>query len=265
MTNSSKKNRKLKKIRWELVKQDLHQIEWKDPIVVLLCVILLFLTAGSTLNACTGSAKNAVRVELDAAYGGSETGYQGIVNEAEVSENIVNDLEALLKKDRRFKVFRTHEAGTAATIAQRVAKIEKDNPMFVLSIHADGHPDADLTGMHVYAKTPSQKNYEASLKLADAVASSFVSDTWPVSTGYLYYQLDQASNTYQMKFVSEDDTTDYKLDSFELMKQCSLPVVVTNQFYVTNQSDVSTWANTDGYQKAAEQLYHALCSYNGFE
>ena len=67
-----------------------------------------------------------------------------------------------------------------------------------------------------------------------------------------------------MKFVKEDDITDYKLDSFSLMKECNLPVVVSNQFYVTNQADVDRWANKDGYDEAAVNFYNALCKYNGF-
>ena len=264
MTNLNIGKFKRRKINGNAVKKDLKQIDWKNPIVILLCIILLFLTAGSTISACTGANKNAVRVELDAAFGGDDKGYEGIVNEAVVSENIVNELETLLKKDRRFKVNRTHEAGTTATLAQRIEKINTDDPMIVLSIHADGHPNADLSGMHVYAKTPTQKNHEASLKLADNIASSFDEENWPVSTGYLYYSLNNTTGNYEMKFVKEDDITDYKLDSFSLMKECNLPVVVDNQFYVTNQGDVDRWANKDGYEEAAINLYNALCKYNGF-
>lgn len=258
-------NKKRINFSWNLVKSDLKQIAWKDPIVILLCCILIFLTAGSTMNAFSGVSKNAVRVELDAAFGGDDKGYQGIVTEADVTENITNQLEQILKKDKRFSVSRTHEAGTTASLTQRLNKIEEDDPMVVLSIHADGHPNADLSGMHVYAKTPTEKNHEASLKLADAVASNCQSDSWTVSTGYLYYQLNDTTGNYEMKFVGEEDTTDYKLDSFSLMKQCDLPVVVTNQFYVTSQTDVDRWANSDGYYEAAVNLYNALCDYNGFD
>lgn len=264
MTNSNA-NKSSSSDIWSSVRKDLKQIEWKDPIVVILCMILIFLTAGSTWNVVTGKAKNAVKVELDAVYGGEDLGYQGIVNEAEVSENIVNDLEALLKKDRRFEVYRTHEAGTSAAVSDRIAKIEKDDPMFVVSVHADGHPNAELTGMHIYAMPPANKNHDASLKLANAIASTFTDGTWGVSTGYLYYQQIDQSENYEMKFVAADDTTDYQLDTFELMKQADVPVVVTNQFYVTNQANVDQWANEEGYQKAAQNIYDAICDYNGFE
>lgn len=250
---------------WGRVRTDLKQIAWKDPIVMILCAILIFLTFGSAFGACTGTLKNAVTVELDAAYGGGDTGYQGLVNEADVTENIVNDLEALLKKDRRFKVLRSHEAGTAATVAERAEKINKDNPLFVLSVHADGSPNAELSGMHVYAEIPSEKYHEASLRLAQAVADTFKSDDWTVDTGYLYFQPYEETGNYELKFVTSDDLTDYKLDTFALMKQCDMPVVVTNQFYVTNQADVDKWANDAGYQQAAQDLYDALCDYNGFE
>lgn len=262
---SSATTKKHLRINGRQIRRDLKQIDWKDPIVKILCVILVFLTCGSTFGACTGVSKNAVKVELDAAYGGDSRGYEGIVSEADVSENIVNDLEALLKKDRRFKVYRTHEAGTAATVAQRVEKIKKDDPMLVLSIHADGSPNVELTGMHVYAEIPGQKYHDASLRLAQAIAEPFTSDTWKADTGYLYYEPQEGTENYQIKSVASDDLTNYKLSTFELMEESPALVVVSNQFYVTNQADVDRWANDDGYHEAAVNLYNALCDYNGFE
>jgi N-acetylmuramoyl-L-alanine amidase len=262
--SSSDSHRKENKIV-KNIRRDLRQIAWKDPIVILLCILLVFLTFGSTMSACSGASQNRVRIELDAAYGGSDTGYQGIVNEADVCQNIVTDLQALLKKDKRFQVLLSHEAGTSSSVSERAKKINQDNPLFVISIHADGNPNAALSGMHVYADIPSSKNHEASLRLAQAAANAFTAEDWPVSTGYLYYQPYESDGTYEMKFVSSEDTSDYQLDTLALMKQCDMPVIVTNQFYVTNETDVSTWANEDGYQKAAQKLYYAICDYNGLE
>jgi N-acetylmuramoyl-L-alanine amidase len=266
MQMTGQKHLKLKHgIGWEGVKEDLKQIRWKDPIVIVLCTILVFLTFGSAMGVATGVSKNAVKVEIDAAYGGTDTGYEGIVNEADVTENIVNELEKLLKNDRRFKVYRTHAAGTALSVAERAAKIKKDDPMVVVSVHADGSPNIDLSGMHVYAEVPGNANHEASLNLANCISKAFTSETWPAYTGYLYYQPTDTENQYELKYVPASDTADYHMDTFELMKQCDMPVVVTSQFYVTNQSDVDQWASSDGYYKAAVDLYDALCEYNGFE
>lgn len=253
------------RINWDNVRKDLKEIRWRDPIVMILCALLIFLTVGSTVNAFSGVNKNAVRIELDAAYGGDETGYEGLVKESEVTANIVNELESLLKKDKRFRVYRTTAAGQTATLAERAAKIKKDNPMIVLSIHAGGSPNVDRSGMHVYAETPADKNHTASLKLANNIAGTFKDDTWTAETGYLYYQPVEGSDQYELLFTGADDTKDYQLDTFGLMKQCDMPVVVTDQFYVTNEADVQRWANSDGYYDAAVKLYQALCDYNGFE
>ena len=50
-----------------------------------------------------------------------------------------------------------------------------------------------------------------------------------------------------------------------MMEKCDVPVVICNQIYVTNQTDIDTWANEAGYQKAAEAYYQAIKNYYGIE
>lgn len=245
--------------------QDIKSIGWKDPIVVLLCILLIFLTAGSTLSACSGNRKSVIKITLDAAFGGEDTGYEGIMNEAEATEKIVVQLQELLKNDGNFQVSLTHETKETLSVKERAVKVNEEHPQYVLSIHADGSPNAELNGTRVYANIPSSKYNEVSLRFAKQVASAFSSEDKTVDPQYLYYQPYEDTETYEMKYVSTDDTTDYKLDTWELMKQCNAPVVIVNAFYVTSQTDVETWNTDEGYKKIADNLYTAICKDNGLE
>lgn len=241
-----------RKKRFRLSKPDL-----KDPMVIILVILLVFLTAGTAFSGCAGNKKV---IELDAACGGDNTGYAGIVKEADVTQKIVDQLSELLTKDGSYQVKLTHEPGTSASVAERAAKIRDDKPDLVLSIHADGSPDASRSGQYVYADIPSDKNHDQSLKMADFIVKSFKTGKWKPQAGYLYYQPFD-NNTYQMKQVKEDDTKDYKLDTWSLMEKTDVPVVISDQFYVSCQSDVDTWANEKGYQKAAQNYYKAIRDY----
>lgn len=242
-------------------KKKLHLKEnLKDPMVIILTVLLVFLTCGTALGGC--HSQNQKVIELDAAYGGDNTGYAGIVKEADVTQKTVDALSALLEKDGNYRVELTHEAGTSSSVDQRADKIQKDKPDFVLSIHAGGSPDASVSGQYIYADIPTDQNHDASLKLADFIQKAFTNDSWKPQKGYLYYQPFD-DNTFQLKQVSSDDTKDYKLDTWELMEKTDVPVVISDAFHVTNQSDVDTWANDKGYQKAAENYYKAIRDYYG--
>lgn len=233
----------------------------KDPMVMILVMLLVFLTCGTAIAGCADKKRT---IEIDAAFGGDNNGYEGIINETDFTEAVVEKLSALLTEDGHFDVLLTHEAGTSATVAQRVEKIHTDKPDFVLSIHATGTPDASKSGQVVYADIPTAETHEESLKLAQNIADAFTSDTWTPQVHYLYYTPFD-DDSYQISEVGSDDTTDYKLETWDMMEQCDVPVVISNQIYVTNQSDIDTWANDAGYQKAAEQYYAAIKKYYGIE
>ncbi len=233
----------------------------KDPMVMILVILLVFLTIGTSISGCK---KSKTVIELDAAYGGDNTGYQGIINESDFTESVVEKLAALLTEDGNFEVLLTHEAGTSSTVEERSEKINQDKPDIVLSIHASGTPDSSRSGQEIYADIPTASTHDASLSLANAISTAFTSDTWTPTVDYLYYKPFD-DDSYQLEIVSSEDTTDYQLETWDLMEKCDVPVVISDQIYVTNQSDIDTWASDDGYQKAAELYYSAIKSYYGIE
>lgn len=237
------------------------KLNWKDPMVMILSCLLIFLTCGTAIAGCKGKQ---VVIELDAAFGGDNTGYQGIINESDFTQAVVNKLAELLNEDSHFEVLLTHAEGESSSVAERAEKINNDKPDLVLSIHADGTPDTSRSGQIIYADIPTSTSHEESLNLANAIKTAFTSDTWTPSVSYLYYEPFD-DDSYQLNIVDASDTTDYALETWDLMEQVDVPVVISNQIYVTNQSDIDAWANDDGYTKAAELYYSALLEYYGIE
>lgn len=233
----------------------------KDPMIVVLTLLLVFLTCGCLFAGCMRSAK---LIAIDAAYGGDNTGYQGIINEADFNEAVVEKLVALLEEDSRFHVLLTHEASESSSVQQRAEKINASKADLVLSIHASGTPDATKSGQIVYADIPTKQTHAESLKFADSIKQQFTSDTWLPTTNYLYYKPLQ-DDSYQLEIINVDDTTDYGYETWSLMELCEAPVVISDQIYVTNQDDINTWANEDGYTKSAQLYYDAIKEYYGIE
>lgn len=235
--------------------------QWKDPMVIILVILLVFLTIGTAISGMHGSK---IIIALDAAYGGEETGYQGIINESDFAESVVEKLATLLNEDSHFEVLLTHESGTTSSLEERINKINQNQPDIVLRIQASGTPDTSRSGQEIYADIPSSTSHDQSLKLAQCIAESFTSSSWNPTVDYLYYQPFD-DDSYQLEIIDSTDTTDYQLETWELMEKCNVPVVISDQIYVTNQSDIDLWASEASYQKAAENYYSAIKKYYGIE
>ena len=262
---------KKKKKRRLRLKGPLGAIRFRDPMTVILTVLLVVMTLGTGLKGCLHGISGHVNICLDAAFGGDSKGYEGLVNEAEAAEKIVDELEALLEQDSRFTVTRTHKTGTSKTIAERVETAEKAKADLILSIQAPGSPDASKSGMTVYADEPSSSTNAKSLKAAQAVADTFSSSGWKASVKYMYYEpigttdaKNGADVIYSMLKVDTDDTENKDLETWNLMEESDIPVVIVDTFYVTNRTDAGRFGNEDGYKEAAAIYYKALKEAYGF-
>ena len=238
------------------------KLDFRDPMLIILIILLIFLTMGTAIGGCTSNKQ--ITIVLDAAYGGDQPGYEGIVKEADVTQAIVEALSTKLQEDDHFAVQLTHEKGQAATVTERAEVINKIHPDLVLSIHAGGNPNPEQSGQKIYADIPTDSANKVSLAAAQTIGREFAADGWNVFMGYMYYEpFDE--NTYSILNVDADDTTEYQYDTWDIMKASEAPVVVSDSFRVTNQADVDRWANEEGYKKAADLYYTALKKYYGIE
>ena len=227
-----------------------------DPMIVILAVLLVFLTLGTGISGCVNNSGNKTVICIDAAYGDSNKGYEGIVDEAEVTGKVADELESLLKSNRKFKVIRTDRS---QSVKQRSTFINESAADAVISIHCAQDADSSVTGMKNIAQVPSVTGANSSLKLAQCISDAFKNDADSVFTGYMYYRSED--DTVLKEYVDASDTTTYPYDTYDLLQNCTKTPVVTELCHNTSQSDVDNWCNEKGYKKAAQLYYQAILKY----
>lgn len=232
------------------------KLDRKDPMVILLAGLLAFITLGSLGGAVLKTVHNYQEMKkplivLDAAYGGNQKGYEGIVSEAEVADKTV---QALAKKlsENGYRVELTHPSGTFESLENKLKLIENQNPRLVISIHAAHSEDNKESGVRFFANPAS----EESKVVVKSLKNSFLKSTDKSWAGYLFY-VSGEKNTSVPKYV-EIDSGKEELETWSMMKNSSKNIVVAEQFFITNQEDVDRWNQEKGYQEIADRYLSAL-------
>ena len=239
--------------------EKIRSYDWKDPMGIILASLLIFLSVGTSIKGCMDYSMERKTVCIDGAFGGSLKGYEGIVDEAEITGKVADALVSLLEKDRNFRVIETDRSLTAS---QRAEKIAESDAQLVLSIHADRSIDPSRSGMRNSVMKVGDVHRDESIKFAECIEHAFSSSTAVTNGTMVYEPLEE--NTFIRKDVDLSDTTVYTYDTWTIM-DCDKITVVSDLCYVTCQKDVDLWANEEGIQKAAELYYQALKEYYGIK
>lgn len=218
----------------------------KDPMFRLLAAVLLFLTVGTAAGAFFGTQKKKVIV-LDASFGGEYTGNSGIVNEADVSHELVGYIEKELKKTKKFDVVITD----SGSVKDRAVLINELEPDLVISIHAAYSGNPEDGGMLIYPE-PSGSSFEA----AQAIQNAFAVDNEKPGIRYKYYE--KLKGNRYAEIITENAADGNGRQTWLIMEEVNAPVVVVEQFHVSSRIDTDVWANENGYQKAAGLYAEAL-------
>lgn len=224
-------------------------------VVVLLAAVLVAAGIGRYR---AGRSGDTIVVALDAAHDGDSYGAKGVIDESVFTDELVNAIEAELKKDSRFTVIRTHRSKQEAGVKRRVETINAAAPDILISVACQSSmEDAAKKGTTIYADVPTQKTNAESLKFAAAMRECFSEIGIEAPIAYYYYK-PIGGTVFQPHIVDALDQTDYKEDTFTILQETKCPAVVIRQIDVTNQTDVETWANPSGYKKLAEAYAAAL-------
>lgn len=240
----------------EIVVHYFKSLNWKDPMVFILSVLLIFLTLGSLIGSVLSTihTKNELKkplILLDATYGGEQKGFEGIVNEADVAEKTVNALEKKLLASG-YRVQRTHPAGTFATLEEKIKFIQKNHPALVISIRAAHSKDPKKSGIRFYAN-PKQ---EATTSIVSALKQSFSNGHEGVWAGYLFYK--QGEKNTQIPTYVDLSGKKENLETWSIMNDSDKRIIVVEQFYISNQNDVKTWHSDKGYEEIANRYVSAI-------
>ena len=223
--------------------------------IVLLALVLFQLFGGGK------SDGSKIIVMLDAAHGGDNSGYQGIISEDEYNEHVIDELQILLENDARFEVKRTHEAGQALAVSTRVEIIDEEKPDLVLSVRCHNGDSPNFGTMLVFADPAASKYHKDSTDLAKIITQVYTDAGYSPLCGYYYYKPIK-TGYYQEHLVPVDDETDYEEETWELMN-AKAPVVIVSQINVNSEEETAEWGSEEGWKKAAELYYRALVNYSG--
>lgn len=239
--------------------EKIRSFDWKDPMVMILVCLLVFLSAGTSIKGCMQMGFEKKTVCIDGAFGGSLKGYEGLVDEAEVTGKTAEQLVSLLRKDRDFNVITT-DRNTG--VAERVEMIRNSDASLVLSIHADGSHDPSASGMRNSVMKNGDVHRDDSIRFAQCIEKAFTSIV-TVSNGTMLYE-PLEGDIVSRKDVPFSDTTVYTYDTWDIMS-CEKVTVVSDLCHVTSQTDIDTWCSEEGYRKAAELYYQAIRDYYGLQ
>ncbi len=227
----------------------------------IILVLIIAIGLGLFVLTLNGKDKDAKTIMLDAGHGGDQSGIQALYSEDEFDEKVVDALYTLLDDSRHFKVVRTHEAGTAMSVADRIANINNNtNVDLVLSIHGNESENTAAKGALILVQPSTIENHEASVSLANCIQNEFSDLGIYSSIQYLYFDPILDGTIFQEKYVSVEDTTDYGLETIDIA-YADAPVVQIRHLYLSNQEDVDYWTSEEGIQKAAKLYYDALSSF----
>ena len=223
-------------------------------IVVLIVGILGLLAYQLITERSSGGAK--IRIVLDAAHGGDNSGVQGIFSEDEYNAKVVNELESMLNASAKYEVVRTHAEAQPMNAADRVAVIDGAKGDLVLSLACHNSDSPNIHGTMIFVQPASMKTHKDSLAFAELVKKAFTDKGNEAETACYYFHPER-EGLYQEHIVPADDQTDYGEETFGLLS-AKTPTIIVSQVNVDSEEDNEKWNSEDGVKAAAKLYYQAI-------
>ncbi len=208
-------------------------------------------------------AKDIHTIAIDAGHGGMDTGAGGIIEEVYVTEKTADYLFDYLKSDPHYNPIKTRENGEDLSNTDRAQNAMNANSHLLISIHANKDSHSSSFGFECYAIPPGRDLHEESLLFAQNIAARMqeAGNRLRGETGvrYMYYI------NHNKKIVDSTDEQIRDNQSFGILEKASCPAVLVEQCFLSNHSDVDSWASDEGCKKSAFAYYLAICDYFGTE
>lgn len=176
-------------------------------------------------------------VVLDAGHGGIDPGtLRGKVYEKNVNYNVINVYAPEYFKDSDIKVYFTRTTDKKIALQARAdfaASVQAD---FFISFHVNAHSNSAVNGTSVYYSASNNKATATGLK------SSYIATT-------LVKELSSAWNTKNRGILSE---------KFVVIHNNTVPAVLIECGFITNDSDFEKIKDTAYQKKAAKAIFDAV-------
>lgn len=171
---------------------------------------------------------NKKTVVIDISHGGEDHGVTfEDFNEKEIVFNIANKIVEL-NQDSDIKIIVTRNSDNFLSLEERTEMINDLKPEFVISLHANLHPDKNKNGTEIYI-SEKNKEKEKSEKLAYSISQSF-----------------------------DGDKTKIKSANFHLLKNVEYPIALVELGFISNDEDRNKLTSEDGQTEYAHSILEAI-------
>ena len=214
--------------------------------VLLLVAVCLLSKEGAVLVSSMRAAEEKPCIVVDAGHGGDDPGKIGIHGELEKDINlaIAKKLQKILeKKDYRIVLTRDSNKGLYHRTAhnkkvedmkKRCEIINKEKPVFTISIHQNSYPEEYVKGAQVFYYGQSQEGKE----LAEVLQKSLVAE------------LDK-----------ENHRTAKANESYYLLKKTKTPTVIVECGFLSNRQEAELLSDAEYQQKVAVAISKGIENY----
>lgn len=176
-------------------------------------------------------------IVLDAGHGGIDPGtLRGKVYEKDINFNVVNVYAPEYFKDSDIKVYHTRTTDTKIALQTRADFAATVGADLFISFHVNANANASANGTSAYYSASNNKTTATGLK-SSLIATSIVN------------HLSSAWNTRNRGILTE---------RFVVIHNNTVPAVLVECGYITNNSDFEKIKDTAYQKKAAKALYDAV-------
>lgn len=226
-----------------------------------------------------GAEKYARIIVIDAGHGGVDPG--AITANGVYEKTIVLDtarrLQALLSRDRRYKVIMTRASDVFVRLGDRVQIARNSEADLLVSIHADALAARKVRGASVYTLSEQASDKEAELLAtkennSDMIAGIGIGDETDELVKSILIDLAQRETTNKSVHFAKlllpelGDAgallkNSHRYAGFKVLKAPDVPSVLVELGLLSNKTDARVLTSNSGRQRLAEALKQAIETY----
>lgn len=211
-------------------------------------------------------------VAIDPGHGGVDRGAEGIgFAESAMTWRTANELADLLEADGRLIPYLTiTEQESQDPDSERIMPSERAKRAaalgaeLLLSIHGNSDTVYNASGYECYPIPPGHTGHDESLRFANLLSQAFSGAGMDLrgvdGVRYIYY--DQNDDKV---LVESTDTSFHNDPTFGVLQYAECPAVLSEQCFITNESDVAAFGDAEGCKAAARLYYGVICDWFGLE
>ncbi|WP_299228583.1 N-acetylmuramoyl-L-alanine amidase [Sulfurihydrogenibium sp.] len=216
-------------------------------------------------------------IVIDPGHGGHDPGAMANgLREKDINLKVALKLKSLLEKDPRFKVFLTREDDRFIPLYDRtLITLEKKADLFI-SIHTNASENPNLSGTYIYtlnlrgatsklAKMVEERENKTVLNVikvsANPNVNKIVADMAISHTMTEGLNFAKFAQIYLKRSLKDIEFKRIESANFAVLKTPSIPSVLVETAFITNENDARLLANDEFLEKFAQSLYKATVDY----